>query len=361
MRVRRCLVLTQVAVAAACAGCASPSVDPATVSQTAVSQSPVSRSAVSESAAGQGAVDPLDQVLSRFVAANNAANAARDDALLRTVESGTSLALDLAGYAVSRFTDPTGGRSGAGFDLVEPTWWVTSAGGPRWAVVRAHGRSRAAGSASSPSPIYLAFARDTPGGPWLQEYAVDVDPGAAGQVPDPVGAGAGAASACSGSSDSPALSRLVSGWLAALRQTRSGRPGSVAGERFLALRQEQLGAERLALAGLGGGGEIHEPRLVTHLLDRRPERVVSLRLPDGGCLVLFATQERRGYRATTSAGLTLAGAYRALGGAAAAPGLPLSVDVTSIDQWLAVVPPDGAGRPGQILGHAGRVVDVRPG
>ena len=313
-----------------------------------VAASPASVPSVPFPASGVG------DLLARFVAANNAANAARDDALLRTVESGTSLALDLAGYAVSRGTDPSGSRAGSGFDLVDPTWWVTPVGGagPRWAVVRARGRSRAAGSAAAPSLTYLAFVQEAPGRGWLLEYAVDADPGS-GPVPDPTG------SPCSGAGDTAALSRLVAGWLASL-----GGRGSdaVAGELFRALRAAQVQAQRVALAGLGARGELDEPQLTADVLDRRPERVASLTLPGGGCLAFFATQERRTYRASTAAGLTVAGAYRALGvDRGGAEVRAVVAEVVSVDQWLAVVPPDGTTLPGQILGHAGGLVEVRLG
>ena len=313
-------------------------------------------------------------MLSRFVAVNNAANAARDDALLRTVESGTSLVLDLAGYAVSRATDPAGSRSGGGFDLVEPTWWVSpqdvsapdvsgrSEAGPRWAVVRAHGRSRAAGAAPAASATYLAFAQDSPAGGWSQEYAVDVDP-SAGPVPDPTGP------ACAAARDTAAVSRLVEGWLATLRGSGPavGDRKAVAGERFRSLRRQQAEVERVALAALGGEGGVQQPELIADVLDRRPERVASLRLAGGGCLAFFATQERRTYRASTPAGLTVAGAYRALGSGRdgvvpaqdGAP--PTGADVVSVDQWLAIVPPEGTSVPGQIVGHAGGLVQVRLG
>jgi len=316
----------------------------------------------------------LDGVLGRFVAVNNAANAARDDALLRAVESGTSLVLDLAGYAVSRGTDPAGSRSGGGFDLVEPTWWVSpqdagppdvsppDSGRPRWAVVRAHGRSQAPGSAPAPSATYLAFAQDAPAGGWSQEYAVDVAP-SAGPVPDPAGP------ACAQARDTAALSQLVAGWLAALRGSgpADGNRKVIAGERFRSLLRQQAEVERVALAALGDGGALHPPQLIADVLDRRPERVASLRLAGGGCLAFFATQERRTYRASTSAGLTVAGAYRALGAgrdgvAPAQDGAPPTrAEVVSVDQWLAVVPPDGSAVPGQIVGHAGGLVEVRLG
>jgi hypothetical protein len=104
-------------------------------------------------------------VLAAYTAVNNSANAERGDALLATVETGSSDAIDKAAYQTQR---ATGAAPFPAFGPASATYYLPRsepAAGPRWFAVRVS-NAFLSHPAKVTSVEYLLFLQAKPGGPW---------------------------------------------------------------------------------------------------------------------------------------------------------------------------------------------------
>jgi hypothetical protein len=104
-------------------------------------------------------------VLAGYTAVNNSANAERGDALLATVETGSSDAIDKAAYQTQR---ATGAAPFPAFGPASATYYLPRsepAAGPRWFAVRVS-NAFLSHPAKVTSVEYLLFLQAKPGGPW---------------------------------------------------------------------------------------------------------------------------------------------------------------------------------------------------
>jgi hypothetical protein len=105
------------------------------------------------------------QVLAGYTTVNNEANAKRSDALLATVETGSSYAVDAALYQMQR---AAGSPPFPPFSPVQATYYIPRgepAAGPRWFVVQV-ANAFTSDPAKVTSAEYLLFTQSAPGGPW---------------------------------------------------------------------------------------------------------------------------------------------------------------------------------------------------
>jgi hypothetical protein len=133
-------------------------------------------------ASGTGAPVPLtiteaQGVLAGYTSANNGANARRSDALLATIETGTSYAIDSGLYRVQRAEHappyPAFGPARARYYIPRQQ----AAGYPHWFVVQV-----ANASFARPGKVtgteYLLFTQAAPGSPWKNAIEPYLVPGA---------------------------------------------------------------------------------------------------------------------------------------------------------------------------------------
>jgi hypothetical protein len=106
------------------------------------------------------------QVLAGYTTDNNDANAAHSDALLATVETGSSYAVDAGLYQAQQ---ATGAAPFPAFSPLQATYYLPGdepATGPRWFVVQVANAFN-----SSPEKVssteYVLFTQSAPGTPWL--------------------------------------------------------------------------------------------------------------------------------------------------------------------------------------------------
>jgi hypothetical protein len=117
-------------------------------------------------------------VLAGYTSANNGANARRSDALLATIETGTSYAIDVGIYRVQRAEQappyPAFGPAQAQYYIPRQQ----AAGYPHWFVVQV-----ANANVASPGKVtgteYLLFTQAAPGAPWKNAIEPYLVPGAA--------------------------------------------------------------------------------------------------------------------------------------------------------------------------------------
>ena len=117
------------------------------------------------------------QVLTGYTTVNNEANAQRSDALLATVEAGSSYALDAGLYQMQR---AAGSASFPPFSPVQATYYIPRgepAAGPRWFVVQV-ANAFTSNPAKVTSAEYLLFTQPAAGGPWRDAIEPYLLPGA---------------------------------------------------------------------------------------------------------------------------------------------------------------------------------------
>lgn len=107
------------------------------------------------------------QVLARFISVNNQANKLHDNALLATIEGGSSYIMETGTYRMARVTDPQASQYAA-FGAQEAAYYIPRqpAGAyPHFFVVKV-----AYADLASPQRVtatgYLLFAQAAPGAPW---------------------------------------------------------------------------------------------------------------------------------------------------------------------------------------------------
>ena len=282
-------------------------------------------------------------VLANYTAANNSANAARDDAQLATIETGSSDAIDVGQY---RMQAAAGAAPYPAFAPVSSTYYLPAsepATGPRWFVVRVSNAFL-----SSPKKVssaeYLLFTQATPGSPWknaIEPYALS-----GANVPQPAIGADGLATAVTATTSALATSP---GQLPALTAASLNGSGPVTDPGNLAESADQrFWQGKLPTATVTD----------THALVTGDEgETFALRTTSGGALVFYT--DAATLTITPPAGsalrLTIPGLY------SAALSLP-SAGLSYLDQFAAYDPParGHAQHRRRLLGDHGEGVIRRP-
>jgi len=149
---------------------ASPSAVPSMAVMRAGKSPGPARSAPSSAAPSPSPAGPLtltqaQAVLARYTTVNNEANAQRSEALLATVESGSSQAIDAG---LDQEQQAAGTAPYPAFGPVQATYYIPRAepaGGPYWFVVQVANAFQSRPAAVT-SDEYLLFTQSAPGGAW---------------------------------------------------------------------------------------------------------------------------------------------------------------------------------------------------
>jgi hypothetical protein len=291
--------------------------------------------------AGAGAPLTLTQaqaVLSWYTTTNNSANAQRSDALLASVESGTSYAID-AGLYQRQVAD---GTHYPAFGPVQATYYIPrdeSAGpGPRWFVVQVANAFQSS-PATVTSDEYLLFTQSAPGGAWqdtIEPYLL-----ASATAPRVTVGRDGLATAVSPGSAAVAVapSRLPASTASSLDASVAGQaavlvPGNLADRSDQKLWQAKV-----------PGGTVTDAHTAAAGADGQE---FALLTADGGALVFYTDAAR--LTITAPAGstlhLTVPGLYT--------PDQALTqADISYLEQFAAYDPPAGGGTPRVVADYSG--------
>jgi len=298
--------------------------------------------------AGTGAAGPpltiaeAQRVLAGYTTVNNEANAQRSDALLATIEAGSSYAIDAGLYQMQR---AAGAQPFPPFSPVQATYYVPRgepAAGPRWFVVQVANAFQ-----SSPAKVtsdeYLLFTQSAPGGTWQDTIEPYLLSGAS--VPR-IALGADGL-ATSVRADAPAVAvapgQLPAATAASLDGTGTGSgtgTGAVADPGNLADHGDQRSWQ-----GKIGGGTVTDAHTAAAGADGQE---FALLTAGGGALVFYTDAAQ--LTITPPAGsmlhLTIPGFYspsQALAGAG----------VSYLEQFAAYDPPAGRGAPRVVADYSG--------
>ena len=271
----RWVVAALVAVAAASVGAAlvvtgNPGGRPAAMSPPPRTVRPVPGTAApSPPARGALTMAQAGQVLAAYTTTNNTANAQRSDALLATIETGSSYAVDAALYRVQQAENeapyPAFGPQREQYYIPRET------GYPRWFVVRVTNADLAT-PAKITGTEYLLFTQTGPGAPWKNA----VEPYAVGDATAP-----------------------------AVALDADGLATPVTAATALTVPEDQIAQVTASSLDGTGGGQVPNPGNLADLMDRSfwlgklPASSVSdthtpsgpvygLRTTDGGALLFYA-------------------------------------------------------------------------
>ncbi|HKA67555.1 MAG TPA: hypothetical protein VKG85_00410 [Actinomycetes bacterium] len=270
----------------------------------------------------------VTEIVDRYVQVSNAASARRSTALLRSVEVGSSLAIDTAIYRADRALDPGDKSKSRPFGYrPEATFVPRLAGYPRWFAIRARPTHPPA------NPALLVFVQRRAGQPWLQTALIDLGPQSA--LPELAYDGHGNVIAVPVADESDLVATpSVVAEAHAEHLTGGKRPASSPRLAADAWTTELVEAARTDAKQLA-------PARVTSRYQPTGQPMYALRTADGGALVVYAM--RRSFDARLGSGSPvwrLAGMYAALAGTEALPARTLHVEW--LYQWLVQVPPAGA-------------------
>jgi hypothetical protein len=348
---RRWLVLAGVVVAGAAVGAAavlladgSPGgqVGPAGAGQrsggAAPSVTPAARASASPSPAPL-TLAQAEAVLAAYTTANNNANAERSDALLATVETGSSYAIDAGLYRVQQGTAPF-----PAFGPARATYYIPrgqQGAGPRWFVVQV-ANAFSANPGKVTSNEYLLFTRPAPGGPWqdaVEPYLI------AGASAPRIAVGAdGLATAVGPDTLAVAVepAQLPAATAASLDGTAStsGQPPVQPPGNLADVSDQRFWQGKLP------GGTVTDAHTAA---SGTAGQVFALQTADGGALVFYtdAAQVTLTPPAGTMLHLTVPGFY--------SPGQGLSqARMSYLEQFAAYDPPAGAGQaPSAVADYSG--------
>jgi hypothetical protein len=246
--------------------------------------------------------------------------------------SGSSRSLETTALRLDRLA-PDGRRASPVVTYGGPALLVPVLHGyPKWFVVRTAARVAPPGGPTTAETRYLVFVRARAGAAWTQEYEVAVPAALAKSVPGVFLDEAGRAEAVP--VDEPGGLVLAPGavaraWARVVATDPAPKAATVTGESF---RRRRIADRDGDVLGLG------ESTVVRYAAAARAVPAYALRTKDGGALVLFATDDGRGYGPADGApaGLKIAvtGDYAALAEATQLR----TMRVARIDQWLAAVP-----------------------
>jgi hypothetical protein len=216
-------------------------------------------------------------VLAEYTTVNNAANAQRSDAMLATVETGSSYAIDAGLYQEQR---GAGTPPFPAFSPVQATYYVPRdepASGPRWFVVQV-ANAFTSNQKKVTSSEYLLFTQSASGGAWQDTIEPYLLPGA---NPPRVQAGAdGLATAVTPDAASVAVapSQLPAATAASLDGAGAGQV-AVAAPGTLADRADQA-----AWKGKVPGGTVTDTHAAAAGADGQEYALLTT---DGGALVFY--------------------------------------------------------------------------
>jgi hypothetical protein len=164
-------------------GAGRPAAAPAATPTRAASGTASAAGPAGTGPAGTGAAGlPLtiaeaQRVLAGYTTVNNEANAQRSDALLATIEAGSSYAIDAGLYQMQR---AAGAQPFPPFSPVQATYYIPRgepAAGPRWFVVQV-ANAFTSNPAKVTSAEYLLFTQSAPSGTWQDTIEPYLLPGA---------------------------------------------------------------------------------------------------------------------------------------------------------------------------------------
>ena len=343
---RRWAVLAGVVVAGAAVGAAavlladgSPDgqASPAGAGQRSGGAAPPVTPAARASASPSPAPLTLTQaeaVLAAYTTANNNANAKRSDALLATVETGSSYAIDAGLYRAQQGTAPF-----PAFGPARATYYIPRGplgAGPRWFVVQV-ANAFSANPGKVTSNEYLLFTQPAPGGPWqdaAEPYLL------AGASAPRIAVGAdGLATAVSPGTLTAAVepARLPAATAASLDGTAgaSGQPPVQPPGNLADVSDQRFWQGKLP------GGTVTDAHTAA---PGTAGQVFALQTADGGALVFYtdAAQVTLTPPAGTMLHLTVPGFF--------APGQGLAqARMTYLEQFAAYDPPAGAGQAPRVV------------
>ena len=278
-------------------------------------------------------------VLARYTAVNNSANARHSAALLATIETGSSHAIDAGLYRAQQGTAPF-----PAFAPAQATFYIPRdepATGPRWFVAQV-ANAFSADPQRVTSEEYLLFTQQGPGAPW-QDAAEPYLTGGASAPQIAVGAD-GLASSVSPDSEAVAVgpARLPAATAASIDGTGStpGQPPVRVPGNLTDVSDERSWQGKLP------GGHVTDAHTAA---GGAAGQVFALRTEDGGALVFYtdAAQLTLTPPAGTLLHLTVPGFY--------SPGHGLSrAGMTYLEQFAAYDPPAGSGQaPGVVADYSG--------
>jgi hypothetical protein len=291
--------------------------------------------------AGAGAPLTLTQapaVLSRYTTTNNSANAQRSDAILASIESGSSYAIDAGQYQEQL----ANGTRYPAFGPVQATYYIPrdepAGRGPRWFVVQVANAFQSS-PATVTSDEYLLFTQPAPGGAWqdtIEPYLL-----ATATAPQVAVGSDGLATAVSPDSASVAVapSQLPAATASSLDGTGAGQ-AAVAVPGNLADRSDQKRWQAKV-----PGGTVTDAHTAAAGADGQE---FALRTADGGALVFYTDAAR--LTITPPVGstlhLTVPGLYT--------PDQALTqADISYLEQFAAYDPPAGGGTPRVVADYSG--------
>lgn len=277
-----------------------------------------------------------ERVVSRYSVVNNAANAAHSDALLRTIESGSSYIMDAGSF---RFALGESTRSPyVAFTLTNTAYYIPrlpQATYPRWFVVRG---SYVTSAGKNLGSTYIVFAQTSPGATWkdvtepailpgrtLPQLATDSGGYAESVPPDDTGLNV-------------APDRIGQATATWLDQVASSTSNTVVEDNAGNLTD----LKDLVFWRSGEGGARFD---VTDAHAVPADPVFALRTTDGGALVFYTTAARLTLTppdGTTISALNIPGYYSP----SSSEGLT-SAAVGYVEQFATYVPP---------AGHSGRQI-----
>jgi hypothetical protein len=278
-------------------------------------------------------------VLASYTTTNNSANAQHNDALLASVEAGSSYAIDAGLYRQQR---AAGTAPYPAFGPVRATYYIPRdepAGGPRWFVVQvANAFNSNPGTVTSNE--YLLFTQSTPGGAWQDAIEPYLLPAA---VAPRIALGAdGLATAVSPDASSVAVapSQLPAATAAALNGSGGTGQAAIADPGNLADRSDQR-----SWPGKIAGGTVTDTLAPAPGTDGQE---FALLTSDGGALVFYTDAAEVTITPASGSALHLdiPGFY--------SPGQPLSrAGLSYLEQFAAYDPPAGGGAPRVVADYSG--------
>jgi hypothetical protein len=278
-------------------------------------------------------------VLADYTAVNNSANAQRSDALLASVEAGSSYAIDAGLY---RQQQAAGTAPYPAFGPVRATYYIPRdepAGEPHWFVAQV-----ANAFSSNPDKVtsneYLLFTQSAPGGAWQDTIEPYLLPGA-GAPRIALGAD-GLATAVSPDATSAAVapSQLPAATAAALNGTGGGTGQAIADPGNLADRGDQRFWQ-----GKIAGGTVTDTLAPTPGADGQE---FALLTSDGGALIFYTDAAE--VTITPPSGSAL---HLDIPGFVSSSQALSRAGVSYLEQFAAYDPPAGGGAPRVVADYSG--------
>jgi hypothetical protein len=268
------------------------------------------------------------QVLAGYTTVNDKANAKRSDALLATIEAGSSYAIDAGIYQMQQ---AAGSAPFPPFSAAQATYYIPRAepaAGPRWFVVQV-ANAFTSDPAKVTSAEYLLFTQPAPGGPWQDAIEPYLLSGASAPQVAVGSDGLATALGPAAATVTVAPGQLPAATAASLDGTGGGQ-GAVMTPGNLADRADQ----RTWQAAVQGGqvSDAHSPAAGAD------GQEFALLTANGGALVFYtdAAQVTITPPAGAQLQLTIPGFY--------SPGQPLAqARVSYLEQFAAYDPPAAAG------------------